>query len=284
LQTILFNRTSNFITGIDREKLPYEYSVLLPFDIQLSKTRQESTGQLIQKVNSENQTLYKDNIIIDPLTNVETFDEVTYSEKVISTQTQINTYRIATEEYTTEIITDEFGEEQVIQTPIYTEIQTTSEVPVSWENLDPIMIPEIINKTVTLENNMLAFNYEEVLEAKIQSINNNSLTSICYFDEDFLGNDLILSNCSIGDGILILHGQNAQVGSPLIELPTPKSIIELYIESQPEIEVQVSGDNINFIPFINNSAILPIPSTTLYFKITNTSTSNRELYAIGILA
>ena len=217
MQTILFNRSSNKITGIDREKLNFEYSVNLPYSITLSKSIQESTGQQIQKTNSENQPLFKDNIQTDEQ-GIEIFDEVTNPIKIISTQTVTNEYRIATDQFTTETTINEFGEEEEIQIPIYTTISTSSEIPLETVELEPVLVEEFITKTYTLENGYMNFDYYEILEAKKLSINNNNLLKIIAFDEDFLDSDLILDHVSIGDGVLILYPNSSVTTSP-IQLP-----------------------------------------------------------------
>jgi len=275
LQTILFDRSSNKITGIGREKLPYEYSVHVPFDIQLSKTVQESTGQLIQKVNSENQPLYKDEIVIDEITGEESYIEVTTSQKVTAFEIVKNVYKIAVSEEMVEQV-NEFGETVLVPVPVYEEIVTNSENPISWDDLEQIMIPEIINKTVTLENNMFEFDYEEVLEAKKQAINNNNLLSLCFYDEDFLGNDLVLSGCSIGDGILILHPQGF-ITTPIITLTKFTSIIGIYQESQNSgLEFYI-----NDIPVIDGRIKLSTNVNEIIIKVSNPTNKNLELYCLG---
>lgn len=275
MQTILFDRSSNKITGIGREKLPYEYSVHVPFDIQLSKTVQESTGQLIQKVNSENQPLYKDEIVIDEITGEESYIEVTTSQKVTAFEIVKNVYKIAVSEEMVEQV-NEFGETVLVPVPVYEEIVTNSENPISWDDLEQIMIPEIINKTVTLENNMFEFDYEEVLEAKKQAINNNNLLSLCFYDEDFLGNDLVLSGCSIGDGILILHPQGF-ITTPIITLTKFTSIIGIYQESQNSgLEFYI-----NDIPVIDGRIKLSTNVNEIIIKVSNPTNKNLELYCLG---
>ena len=106
MKTILFDRISNKITGIDREQLNFEYSVLLPYPINLNKTISEPTNQLIQKVNENDQYLYKDNI--QTITNefgneIESYDETIESEKVIEWDERTVTYKIASDEYITEL-------------------------------------------------------------------------------------------------------------------------------------------------------------------------------------
>jgi len=284
LQTILFNRSSNKITGIDREKLNFEYSVNLPYSITLSKSIQESTGQQIQKTNSENQPLFKDNIQTDEQ-GIEIFDEVTNPIKIISTQTVTNEYRIATDQFTTETTINEFGEEEEIQIPIYTTISTSSEIPLETVELEPVLVEEFITKTYTLENGYMNFDYYEILEAKKLSINNNNLLKIIAFDEDFLDSDLILDHVSIGDGVLILYPNSSVTTSP-IQLPKSTNMFQIYLESQPDIIISISGDNgLTFTDFDSkNKAKLITPTDNVIVKFKNKAINNREIYCYALLA
>jgi len=276
MKTILFDRISNKITGIDREKLNFEYSVLIPYPITLSKSIQCPTNQQIQKLDQDSNPLFKDNIQIDSETGTETFDEVTNPTKVISTQTVTNEYRIATDQYTTETTINEFGEEEEIQIPIYTTISTSSEIPLETVELEPVLVGEFVNKTYTLENGYMNFDYYEVLEAKKQAINNNSLTSLIFFDEDFINNDLILSNCSIGDGILIIHPQGS-VATPILSLTKSTNIIEIYQESQNSGLIFY----INDVEVINSRVKLSNYTDKITIKVVNPTNKNLELYCLG---
>ena len=275
MNNITFNRSTNIVTGLNRSPLPYEFQVLTPFPITLSKSIQESTNQQIQKTNSENQPLFKDNIQTDEQ-GIEIFDEVTKPTKVISTQMVTNEYKIATDQYTSETIINELGEEEEIQIPIYTTISTSSEIPLETIELEPVLVEEFITKTYNLENGYMNFDYYEVLEAKKISINNNSLTNLFFMDEDFLGNDLILSNCSIGDGILIIHPQGS-VSTPILSLTKSTNIIEIYQESQ----------NAGLIFYINNVEVtnsrvkLPTQVNQITIKVSNPTSKNLELYCLG---
>jgi len=293
MKTILFDRISNKITGIDREKLNFEYSVLLPFPINLNKTISEPTNEKIQKVNDNGEYLYKDNIqtITDEFGNeIETYDETIESEKVIEWDKQTVTYRIASDEYITELQFDNQEDGSIVQEEVqiivYQEITNVVNVPKTIVKLEPVMIDGIVGRIYTLENGYMNFDYHEVLEAKKQSINNNSLTNLCFFDEDFINNDLILSNCSIGDGILILH--SGGVVSKTVQLPKLTNIIEIYQESQNnglvfevnDVQVHFEGDTI-----ISSKGRVKLPEyiNEITIKVSNPINKNLELYALGVM-
>ena len=293
MKTILFDRISNKITGIDREKLNFEFEVNLPYPINLNKTISEPTNEKIQKVNDNGEYLYKDNIqiTIDEFGNeIESFDETIESEKVIEWDEQTVIYRIATDEYTTELqdVVQEDGLiVQEVQIPVYQEITNVVNVPKTIVKLKPIMIDQMVGRNYNLENGYMSFDYFEILEAKKLAINNNSLTNLCYFDEDFLGNDLILNNCSIGDGVVILHS-GGSLETPLIQLSKLTNIIEIYQESQNnglvfevnDVQVHFEGDTI-----ISSKGRVKLPEyiNEITIKVSNPINKNLELYALGVM-
>jgi len=293
MKTILFDRISNKVKGIDREKFPHEYSVLLPYPINLNKTISESTNEKIQKVNENDEYLYKDNIqiITDEFGNeIETYDETIESEKVIEWDEQTVTYRIASDEYTTELqgLIQEDGSiiQEEVKIPVYQEITNVVNVPKIIVKLEPVMIDQMVGKNYTLENGYMEF---DVLEAKKQSINNNNLLKIVAFDEDFLDSNLNLSQISIGDGVLILHGNNAELTTSPIQLPKTTNMFQIYLEAQPDITVSISGDNgLTFTYFDSKGKVkLSTPTDNVIVKFTNTATtnnSNREIYCYALLA
>lgn len=275
MQNIVFDRHNLKCKGLDRFPLPYEFSIYLPYPILSSKKISEQTSNQVQKTNLEGNLLYKDNIQVNEF-GLETFHEVIYSEKVIKTEIVVNQYKIVTENFILETITNELGEEQEIQIPIYTTIETTSEIPIEYEQLQPIMINEVISKTYIFPDNYLIFDYNSIIEAKKQAINNNNLLSLCFYDEDFLGNDLVLSGCSIGDGILILHPQGF-ITTPIITLTKFTSIIGIYQESQNSgLEFYI-----NDIPVIDGRIKLSTNVNEIIIKVSNPTNKNLELYCLG---
>jgi hypothetical protein len=316
LKEILFNKGTDFCVSFDRPKGAFEYSVLIPYPIQLSKTIQENTGNQIQKVNDQNELLFKTNIktTTDEFGNeVITYDSTTENQTVISYEEVTNTYRIQTdtithEETVTETIitgynevpvtwTDEEGIEHteiqqvpiteevtktiLVEEPVYETMEVKSQIPNEVIPNEPIMVDEIITKTITLQDSPFDFSYEEILEAKKQSINNNNILKLIHFDEDFLQSNIQLTNISIADGILIFH-KDAEAKQE-ITLPNSTSTFEIYTEIQPDLEITLSTDGINYLTFEKNAITLENLTDKVYLKIKNNASSNRELYCIGLL-
>jgi len=177
--------------------------------------------------------------------------------------------------YKLNIIIDEFGNEiyeETIESYIYNNEELIQ--------LEPIMIDEFVDNNYNFADNCTVFTYEEVLEGKIESINNSSLLKLIYFDEDFLTDSMNFNNCSLGDGLLILYQNSSAIKE--INLTNPTEMFELYSEMQSGIEVFISSDGINYYPFVKDSIVLENKIDKLYLQIRNMSNSNREVYCIGL--
>ena len=283
MENIVFNRETLKCCGFDRSPLQYEFEVKTPYPINLNKTISETTNEKIQKVNENDEYLYKDNIqtITDEFGNeIETYDETIESEKVIEWDEQTVIYKITSDEYITELqdVIQEDGSiiQEEVQIPIYQEITNVVNVPKTIVKLEPVMIDQMVGKTYTLENGYMNFDYYEVLEAKKQSINNNSLTNLFFMDEDFLGNDLILNHCSIGDGVVILH-PNSSLETPILSLTKSTNIIEIYQESQNAGLIFY----INDVEVTNSRVKLSNYTNEINIKVVNPTSKNLELYCLG---
>jgi len=285
MQNVVFDRISRQITRINTEEiLPFQREIKLPFLITLLKQISIPTNQLIQKTNSENIPLYKENIIINPETNEESYTETTTPQTPIEFETQINTYKIIIGETTEETI-NEFGETIIISIPIYQEITNTSQIPISFQENPPILIPEIITRTVSIENEYMEFNAEEVTDAKQNAINNANLLKLKVFDEEMEISNFELQNVSSGNGLIILHNLGVIKSNPT-PLDKLTNMFQIYIESQSDIITSISGDNgLTFTDFDSKGkAKLSISSSEVILRFTNTAENNREIYCYGLLA
>jgi len=288
MQNVVFDRISRQIKRINTEEtLPFERSIQLPFPITLSKQISIPTNQLIQKTNSEGLPLYKENITINPETNEESYTETLSHQTPTQFETQTIEYKIATDQFTTELVDEIQPDGSVlqieVQIPIYTTITNTIQFPTSFQENLPILIPEIIIRTVFLENEYLHFTAYEVTDAKIRSITANSLTPVVYFNEEMSVDGFDLINCSSGNGFLIMH-KNSETITHIIQLFTTTDTVRIYIESQPDIEVYGSLDNNNFIKMYKNRIKFDTPTTSVNIKLVNTSINNREVYCLGVLS
>jgi len=284
MNNVVFNRETLQVQNINTIPLPFQFQVLTSFPITLSKSIQFETNQLIQKTTPENLPLYKDEITIDEITGEESYIETTAPQKVTAYEPVTNVYKIVIGEEMVEQI-NELGETILVPVPIYNEIVTISENPIAWDKLEPIMIDEVVSRTITFPDQYMNFDYYEVLEAKKQSINNNNLLKIVDFDEDFLDSNLILNNCSIGDGVLILY-PNSTVTTHPIQLSKTTNMFQIYLESQPNITISISGDNgLTFTDFDSKGkAKLSIPTDKVIINFKNTAINNREIYCYALLA
>jgi len=290
MQNVVFDRISRQITRINTEEiLPFQREIKLPFPITISKQISVPTNQLIQKTNSENLPLYKENITINPETNEESYTETLSPQTPIEFQTQTVEYKIATDEFTTEL-QDEIQPDgsilQVeVQIPVYTTITNTSQIPISFQENPPILIPEIITRTVSIENEYMEFSAEEVTDAKQNAINNANLLKLKVFDEEMEISNFELQNVSSGNGLIILHNLGVITSNPIL-LDKLTNMFQIYIESQSDITTSISGDNgLTFTDFDSKGkAKLITPTNIVIIKFTNTSTDNREIYCYGLLA
>lgn len=132
------------VTGLNRPAMPFEFEAELQGSPILTKSVQEVQGQ-VQKVNEFGQPLYKDNVQEDG-----SFEETTDSEKATDFE----------ERDATHTLTDDDGAE----TPVTQKVQ----VPVAFEDLEPIMVDDVVDVTFSFEDNPLAFSHEEVLAAPLQ--------------------------------------------------------------------------------------------------------------------
>ncbi|WP_026678226.1 hypothetical protein [Fictibacillus gelatini] len=261
MQTVVFNRITHKVAGLNRSAFPLEYAMSLPYEITLSKIVEEVHGKN-QKTNAQGLPLYKDNVTVDEFGR-ETYDEVTEAHKAVAFEEIANTYVIDGKE-----------------------VDVPAQVPTEWVDLEPVMIDNVVNQTVSFQDDPYAFTYEEVLEAKKASIQANNLRQLVYYDEDFnlesFSTNLASFAANMGDGILAIH-PGGQVRNEKIPLGTPAKTIQLYLESAPNIKVEVGATVTSFVEFKDGIAQLSTAADQVYVRFTNTSDKFRDVYAFGIL-
>ncbi|HBV85752.1 MAG TPA: hypothetical protein DEF42_03635 [Desulfosporosinus sp.] len=181
----VYDLFTNQIKGVNRDPFPAEGNIDLPYPIKLSKTVEERTGNMVQKVNEEGLPLYSKGVwdeelgqepLIDPIESQEITDwdgviylETTESREVTEWEEITHTYRVVVGE-TLEESTDEEGNPILVSVHIYEEIHPVATYPKEWINYDPVMVPETLLRTYTFQENPYIFTREEVEQAKEQSI------------------------------------------------------------------------------------------------------------------
>lgn len=173
MKNIIYDRVTHQVKGFDRDPLPFELSLVVPYPIDLRKTVEEPTGKTVQKTDADGNLLYKTNVTYDDQ-GVESFDETSEVRTATKLSPQTNTYKVGTDK--TEMVLQDVTQpdgtiiQQEVEVPVYDEIQTIIQVPTEWTEHDPIMIPEVVTKSYTLEENCSLFTSEEVAEMITKTI------------------------------------------------------------------------------------------------------------------
>lgn len=154
MKNVVYDRVSRVIRDYDREPLPFELEIKIPYQINLQKTIEEHTGNMVQKVNEQGELLYRSGEV-----------ETTEFRVITEFELETHNYRVCTDETITETIIDENENPSEVEVPVYNTITSISQVPVSWGYNDPIMIEEVVSRTYTLEQNCSIFTADEVIEA-----------------------------------------------------------------------------------------------------------------------
>jgi len=158
MKNVVYDRLTGQVKGYDREPMAFELSIEVPYQINLQKTVEEKTGRMVQKVNEQGELLYLNGEV-----------ETTEARTATAYESQTNTYRVSTDQTTTElqdvVQPDGTIKKEEIEVPVYDIIITTSEVPIEWEDHEPIMVEEAVGRAYTLEQNCFIFTADEITEA-----------------------------------------------------------------------------------------------------------------------
>ncbi|RAV18843.1 hypothetical protein [Paenibacillus contaminans] len=257
MTNVVFNRQDNTVVGLNRPATEFgEYSVQLPYAIELAKPILKIDGER-QKTDGAGQPLYLDGD-----------DEVPESRKSIAWETVTNTYNVVKDDGSTALVT------------------TTTQVATEWEELPPIMIPNEVTSYVAFAEAPALFTYDEILFAKIASIKANSTRDLVYFDEDFpldkFSEELSSHAANMGDGFIALHPLGS-CRTVKLQLGKSSDVLQIYLESQPDVKVEVGASASNFVEVVNGIAQLAAPANEVYVRFSNLVDRYREVYAFGIL-
>lgn len=269
MANVLFSRLDNTVTGLDRPAAgPGEFTVQLPYEFHLTKPITHVYGEK-QKTNEYGELLYKDNVTLGE-DGEEHFDEVTVDRKPTAWEDVTNTYNVVGE-----------GGPQ--------ELTTTTQVPVAWEELQPVMVPNEITHYITFQETPALFSYDEIHAAKITSIRAaNPDRNLVYYDEEFplenFADELANHAANMGEGIMALH-PGGSCRTVKLQLGKTTDKIKLYLEAAPGVVVTVGARASEpFTDFVDGIAQLPEPADAVYVLFTNTTERYRDVYAVGILA
>ncbi|WP_281885706.1 hypothetical protein [Paenibacillus sp. YYML68] len=264
IMNAVLSRQDHSLRGLNRPAAgPGEYVVQLPYAIRLAKPVTYIDGE-VPKTNDLGQPLYKDNVTVDEL-GAEAWDEVTERQKPVAWEERTTTYLVDGENVT-----------------------TTAQIPIEWEERAPVMVPHQVTSYVTFEEAPALFTYDEIVAAKIESIQAvHKGLDLVFYDEDFslehFADELQSHKANMGDGIMALH-PGGSCRTVKLQLGKATDTIQLYLEAQPAVVVAVgakSGEP--FVDFVDGIAMLPEPADAVYVLFTNTTDRYRDVYAFGLL-
>lgn len=268
MDNVVFNRQEDNVTGLNRPAGPFEYSLALPFPILATKQITGVNGEK-QKTDENGQPLFKGNLTEDD-NGLETYDEVSTDRIVTAWEEKKQEYNLVNEDGST------------------TTISNTTQVATEWDDLQPVMVPNVVYRSVSFAEQPSLFSFEELNKVKQASLEKAYKGQLLvYYDEDFdlanFSSELSDHAANMGDGVLALHpGGKCRTR----KLPLGQSIeqVRLYLEAQDGIIVEVGATVASYITVIDGIAQLPEPAEELYIRFTNTTESYKEVYAFGLLA
>ena len=312
---ILINRLSNQVEGINTPSTPFNYSVEVNDDFNITKTVEVQEGE-IQKVNEEGQPLYLKEIYRTETTQVfwgrdEVLEDTGVPVMIRVQKENIDGHKLYLEPlYEDGEIVDysevvhAFDEDGTPNEPVIVEVHKTSiggrllyykdlYTEESNEVLDhteetieitdvPVMIPNMVNKTVTLKDNCELFDFMEVLQAKYQHVLDESQKDYIIGDMFIDENDLDLEDerHSANTGLALLEllpkGQ-AKTKTIILAEPTTEFVLLDFVADEG-VEVYLSGKK-----FTEGKLTLTSPISNCTIKFVNTTDSKKTVksYAIG---
>ncbi len=211
-----------------------------------------------QKTNEQGQLLYKTNIKEDG-----SYDETTEAKIITKTE-----QREAVNKWT-----DEEGKEHSETVEV--------EEPIEWVDNEPVLIDNVVNKTITFEEDPTAFTAEEILKAKYQTLLDGS-------SYDFILADIFLNedDINLGDkdhaantGVAIMQLlPNGQAKTKSITLVNSANSFEL-------LELEGNGVDIyiNDVKFVDNRAVLSAATNEVVIKFKNTTNKPADVKSYAIV-
>lgn len=312
---ILVNRLNNQVEGINTPSTPFNYSIEVNDDFNITKTVEVQEGE-IQKVNEEGQPLYLKEIYRTETTQVfwgrdEVLEDTGVPVMIRVQKENIDGHKLYLEPlYEDGEIVDysevvhAFDEDGTPNEPVIVEVHKTSiggrllyykdlYTEESNEVLDhteetieitdvPVMIPNMVNKTVTLKDNCELFDFMEVLQAKYQHVLDESQKDYIIGDMFIDENDLDLEDerHSANTGLALLEllpkGQ-AKTKTIILAEPTTEFVLLDFVADEG-VEVYLSGKK-----FTEGKLTLTSPISNCTIKFVNTTDSKKTVksYAIG---
>ena len=228
---------------------PLTYTVTVADNFDISKTVQVQEEEK-QKVNDEGQLLYK----------IKTFENEEVGE-VWSETTDNCTVTKTEPREVSNTYTDDEGVE-------HTSTVTVDE-PTEWVENEPVMVPNIVNKTVIFADSPGEFTAEEILQARYQKLLDNStydyIIADAFLNEEDI--DLLDKDHSANTGVALMQLlPKGQAKTKSISLEVPAANFELLEFDAPGVDIYLSGKK-----FIDGKLTLSSAVSNCTIKFVNTT-------------
>jgi hypothetical protein len=242
------------------------YAITVPEDFTLSKTTEVQEGDK-QKANGQGQLLYYAS------EEVQTESESYWQKTVVETN-EARTVTKTEPREVTNTYTDEEGKE--VTTTV------TVDEPTEWIDNEPVMIANMVEKTISIVDNPEEFTAEEIIIAKFKNLLEASscdhILADIFLNEDDINLQDAEHKANTGIAIMQLL-PNGQAKTKEITIETSATAFTL-LEFITDDGVDIY---INDIKVINNQAILPESTDKCTIKFFNTTDKPKlvKSYAIG---
>lgn len=268
MDNVIFSRQDHTVTGLNRQAGPAEYSLALPFPITVTKTLERVNGEM-QKADENGLPLYKSTLILSE-DGQERYIEVTTARIPTAFEEMTRDYTLVNEDGSRTLVIN------------------TAQVPIEWEDLQPVMVPNVEQYLVSFADQPSLFTYDEIKAAKLVSLKKAFPDRhLIFYDEDFnlehFSEDLAEHAANMGDGVMALH-PGGKCRTTKLPLEKSADTIQLYLEAQDGITVEIGATTANLIEVIDGQVKLATAADSVYVRFTNTAESYREVYAFGLLA
>lgn len=273
---ILINKNSNIVKGHNIVPSPFYIVIEVPDGFNLTKVVDVEDG-IKQKINELGELLFKDDILVDEETGIETFTEVIDQKKVISFEEKEFEYKSPIYEN----VEDSEGEIQSVLKEIVKWTQK-ADVPTGYIELDPVMIPAFKKKMISILSDPNYFTADEVLENLYQDLLDETeldgILADVFLSEDDIDLDSKAHAADTGPGFVqLLPGGQCKLKQTNIEA-SAKYFKIIEFRADPGVEIYLAGKK-----FENGIIELsdPIESGTIKFVNTTGERKNIYSYAIG---
>ena len=149
------------------------------------------------------------------------------------------------------------------------------------EGNEPVMVPKLVQKSVSFQENPYIFNENEIAQRKFELIATELGFTYAYADEFLTEEDLdvfaVGHSANTGVKVFVLL-PNGQCQTKVLSIEEAASDFTLYLEAEYGINAELNG-----VPFVNNRVTLEAAVNEVILTFKNTTNVNAEVYAYALL-